>query len=155
MPQSIFGRRRGRLTVQKGGAKFPLIRYVWKRAREQVTQAEEKLAHAEDAELACRKAKKQAEAAVEAAEHIEDNKFKVYSRMVKKLTELSHGCAKSSKTLARFHTVSNLVRKSENEHRVARLASKDATIRWLWALADERDAQLDVAQLCLDAAYAD
>ena len=69
--------------------------------------------------------------------------------MVKKLTELSHGCAKSSKTLARFHTVSNLVRKSENEHRVARLASKDATIRWLWALADERDAQLDVAQSCV------
>ena len=81
----------------------------------------------------------------------EESKLKVYVRVANKLSELSKGCAKSSKTLEQFHVMNRLVRKAEREHRDAQMAAKDALIVWLGALVKERDAELEVAELENDA----
>lgn len=122
-----------------------------KRARESVEQDEDELSLAEAAVLECSKAVKRADAAIESANKAEESKLKVYARLANKLSELSKGCAKSSKTLEQFHKFSRMVSKAEREHRDAQMASKNALIVWLGALVKERDAELEVAELELDA----
>ena len=120
-----------------------------KRARQQVVEPEEdeELARAEAAVLACTKAVKRADAATEAAERTEAEKFKVYSRLANALGQAAKGCAKTSKTLASFNAFSKRVDKAERAHTLAQFATRDALMDWQRAIIEERDAELHVAEL--------
>ena len=118
-------------------------------AREQVVEPDEdeELARAEAAVLACTKEVKRADAATEAAERKEADKLKTYSRLAYALGKAAKGCAKTSKTLASFNAFSKRVREAERAHTAAQFETRDALLAWQQTMLDERDAELNVAEL--------